>query len=121
VERKKSKAEEVLKERKKEHGKVVRDQAQSDQQVREKETEINKMRPKLIKSKEQVDHMKKKLESARKSLQQARKADEAHMSDIRELEAEYEKVEELRREFEDLIAGESQSQGRDVHLQDAQV
>lgn len=121
VERKKARAEETLKERKKEHGKVVRDQAFTDQQIREKETEINRLRPKLIKSKEQVDHMRKKLESARKSLTQARKADEAHMSDIHELEAEYEKVEEMRREFEEMIAGESQSQGRDVHLQDAQV
>lgn len=121
VEKKKAKAEEVLKEKKKEHSKLVREHAQSDQLVREKETEVNKMRPKLIKSKEQVDHMKKKLESAKKSLTQAKKAHEAHMSDIRELEVELEKVEELRREFEESVAGESQSQGKDVHLQDAQV
>lgn len=121
VEKKKVKAEDALKDKKKEHGKLTREQAHTDQLVREKETEINKMRPKLIKSKEQVEHMKKKLESAKKSLTQAKKAHEAHTSDIRELELELEKVEETRREFEEMVAGESQSQGRDVHLQDAQV
>lgn len=66
-------------------------------------------------------HIQKKLESARKSLAQAKKADAAHEQDIRELEDELAEVEARKREYEDMVAGESQSQGRDVHLEDAQV
>lgn len=65
--------------------------------------------------------MQKKLESAKKSLTQAKKAHSAHMDDIHELEKELEEVEKKRMEYEEVVAGESQSQGRDVQLEDAQV
>lgn len=61
------------------------------------------------------------MNSARKSLEEVRRADEAHTKDIEELEQELEQVESQRREYEDMLAGESQSQGRDVQLEDAQV
>lgn len=83
--------------------------------------EINKKRPAFIKSKERVAHIQKKLDSARKSLAQAKKADAAHEQDIRELEDELAEVDRKRKEYEDMVAGESQSQGKDVHLEDAQV
>ena len=82
---------------------------------------MNKKRPTFIKCKEQVTHLNKRLESSRKSLAQARKADTAHENDIRELEEELAQVEKKKKEYEDMLAGESQSQGRDVHLEDAQV
>lgn len=85
------------------------------------EVEINKKRPSFIKSKERVAHIQKKLNSAKKSLEEVRRADEAHKKDIEELEQELAEVESQRREYEDLLAGESQSQGRDVQLEDAQV
>lgn len=66
-------------------------------------------------------HIQKKLDSARKSLAQAKKADAAHEQDIRELEDELAEVDRKRKEYEDMVAGESQSQGKDVHLEDAQV
>lgn len=50
-----------------------------------------------------------------------KRADEAHKKDIAELEQELEEVEKQRKEYEDMLAGESQSQGRDVQLEDAQV
>lgn len=85
------------------------------------EVEINKKRPSFIKSKERVAHIQKKLNSAKKSLDEVKRADEAHRKDIAELEQELEEVERQRKEYEDLLAGESQSQGRDVQLEDAQV
>lgn len=121
VEKRKEKAEEQLKEKKKECGKLSRELAKVEQDIREMEAEINKKRPTFIKSKERVAHIQKKLESARKSLAQAKKADAAHEQDIRELEAELAEVEGKKKEYEDMVAGESQSQGRDVHLEDAQV
>ena len=85
------------------------------------EVEINKRRPTFIKAKERVAHIQKKLDSAKKSLAQALKANAAHSEDIQELEKELEEVDKRRQEYEDEIAGESSSQGRDVHLEDAQV
>ncbi|XP_046994754.1 structural maintenance of chromosomes protein 1A isoform X1 [Schistocerca americana] len=120
VEKRKQKAEEELKEKKKECGKISRELAKVEQNIREMEVEINKKRPTFIKAKERVAHIQKKLESARKSLAQAKKADAAHEQDIRELEDELAEVEARKREYEDMVAGESQSQGRDVHLEDAQ-
>lgn len=85
------------------------------------EVEINKKRPAFIKSKERVAHIQKKLNTAKKSLAEAKQANEAHERDIGELQSELEEVEGRRQEYEDMVAGESQSQGRDVHLEDAQV
>lgn len=121
LEKKKEKAEEILKERKKESGKLARDLAKIEQDIREVEVEITKKRPTFIKAKERVAHMQKKVESARKSLIQARTADEAHKKDINELQEELRKVEEAKAAYETSIAGQSQSQGRDVQLEDEQV
>lgn len=65
--------------------------------------------------------MQKKLDGATKTLEQARKAHEAHMNDIKKLEDELAEVEQSKADYENQIVGESQSQGRDVHLEDEQV
>lgn len=83
--------------------------------------EINKKRPSFIKSKERVAHIRKKLNTAKKSLAEVVMANEAHQKDIDELDAELKEVEKRRHEYEEKVAGESQSQGRDVQLEDAQV
>jgi structural maintenance of chromosome 1 len=121
IERKKEKAEELLKEKKKEQGRFNRELAKIEQDIREVEVEISKKRPQFIKAKERVSHMQKKLDGAIKTLEQARKAHEAHMNDIKKLEDELGEVEQAKEEYESQIAGESQSQGRDVHLEDEQV
>lgn len=48
-------------------------------------------------------------------------ANDAHKKDIDELEAELKEVEKRRFDYEEQVAGESQSQGRNVQLEDAQV
>ncbi|XP_018333295.1 structural maintenance of chromosomes protein 1A [Agrilus planipennis] len=121
IERKKEKAEEVLKEKRKEQGRLGRELAKIEQDIREVEVEISKKRPQFIKAKERVSHMQKKLDGAIKTLEQARKADEAHNNDIQKLIKELEEVERAKEEWETSVAGESQSQGRDVHLEDEQV
>ncbi|XP_050296378.1 structural maintenance of chromosomes protein 1A [Anthonomus grandis grandis] len=121
VEKKKDKVEEVLKEKKKEHGKLNRELAKIEQDIREAEAELSKKKPMFIKAKEKVTHFQKKVDGAHKTLDQAKKAHEAHMNDIRKLEEELAEVEKAKSEWEEQIAGESQSQGRDVHLEDAQV
>ncbi|XP_066249055.1 structural maintenance of chromosomes protein 1A [Euwallacea similis] len=121
AEKKKEKLEEILKERKKEHGKLNRELATIEQHIREAEVEVSKKKPMFIKAKEKVTHVQKKVDGAYKTLEQAKKANDAHMNDISKLEAELGEVEKAKAEYEEQIAGESQSQGRDVHLEDAQV
>ncbi|XP_037091511.1 structural maintenance of chromosomes protein 1A-like [Pollicipes pollicipes] len=121
IEKKKEKAEEHLKEKKKDHGKLQREIAKLDQDVKEKEVEINKRRPTFIKAKERVTHMQKKVDAATKSLNQARKAHEAHMQDIHELEEEMKVIDKKRAEYEETVMGDSQSQGKSLSLEEAQV
>lgn len=68
IEKKKEKAEELLKEKKKEAGKLDHHLTKIKQDIREVEVEITKKRPTFIKAKECVAHMQKKVKSARKSL-----------------------------------------------------
>lgn len=121
VETKKEKAEDVLKEKKKEQGKLSRELGKIEQEIREVEVEISKKRPQFIKAKERVTHMKKKLDGAIKTLDQVRKANDAHNNDIKKLEDELAEVELAKDEYEATIAGESQSQGRSIQLEDEQV
>lgn len=110
-----------MKEQKKESGKLGRELQKIDQDIREMEVEISKKRPTFIKAKERVAHMLKKVESAKKSLATAQAADEAHKKDIKVLQDELSQVEQEKNAYETNIAGQSQSQGRDVQLEDEQV
>ncbi|CAB3381327.1 Hypothetical predicted protein [Cloeon dipterum] len=74
IEQSKEGKEEELKEKKKEQGKIGREMAKTEQEIREIETEINKKRPTFIKAKEKVAHHQKKLETADKFMAQAKKA-----------------------------------------------
>lgn len=121
IEKKKDKAEEILKDKKKDQGRVSRELAKIEQDIREQEAEISKKKPQFIKAKERVSHMNKKLDSANVNLDKARKAYDDHLNDIKNLEDELAKIEKTRTDYENSIMGESQSQGRDVHLEHEQV
>lgn len=121
IEKKKEKSEEKLKEVKKEFGKSQREFTKVDSDIREMENEIQKKRPAFIKSKEKTAHMQKKLDNAKKSLKQAEKAYKSHQSDVQELEADLRANEKRRDEYDEITANESQSQGRNLHLEDKQI
>lgn len=74
-----------------------------------------------IKSKERVTHIHKKLKTAKKSLAEVSLVNGAHKKNIDELEAELKEIDKRHHDYEVLVTGESQSQGRDVQLEDAQV
>lgn len=57
----------------------------------------------------------------RKSLKTAKSEFEAHQEEIKVLKQELEDVEKKQREFIEQLEEESQSQGRDLHLEDNQV
>lgn len=118
---KKDKVEDEIKEIKKEHGKLTRELAKSEQVIRETEVELNKKRPLYIKAKEKTSHTVKKLEAARKSLKAAMKARESHEQEMKQLENELKEVDLKWQEWEEKYLEESQSQGRDMTLEDYQV
>ena len=92
-----------------------------DADIREKDHEIQKKRPSFIKAKEKTTHMQKKVDNAKKSLGQAKKAYKSHQADVQELESELRNNERRRAEYEELTASESQSQGRNLQLEDKQI
>ncbi|KAI8437197.1 hypothetical protein MSG28_010522 [Choristoneura fumiferana] len=120
IEKKRQKAEDGLKEKKKESGTIQRELAKIEQDIREVEAEISKKRPTFIKAKERVSHTQKKLESASKTLEQARKAHEAHQADLRKLEAELRAAEQQRQTWETAALGQPAARA-DVHLEEAQI
>ncbi|NXP23849.1 SMC1A protein, partial [Scytalopus superciliaris] len=113
--------EDELKDRKKELGKMMREQQQIEKEIKEKDSELNQKRPQYIKAKENTSHKIKKLEAARKSLQNAQKQYKKRKADMDELEKEMVSVEKSRQEFEERMEEESQSQGRDLTLEENQV
>ncbi|XP_068155784.1 LOW QUALITY PROTEIN: structural maintenance of chromosomes protein 1A [Drosophila tropicalis] len=121
VEQRKEAADEVLREKKKDAGKITRDLAKIDQEIREFETQMNKRRPLYIKAKEKVTHCKKKLASLQKTLETAREADNAHQQDIRKLEKQLSDIESLKKSFEDDIENESQRRGKSVNMEEGLV
>ena len=119
--RRRDKIDDEIKEKKKEQGKMARDLTRVEQSIKESEVELNKKRPLYIKAKEKTSHMIKKVEADRKSLKQAKKTHDNHEMEIRELEKELDEVDKKRQEFEERIEEESQSQGRDLDLEENQV
>lgn len=61
------------------------------------------------------------MEAAKKSLQNAQKQYKKRKADMDELEKEMVSVEKARQEFEERMEEESQSQGRDLTLEENQV
>ncbi|XP_043916489.1 structural maintenance of chromosomes protein 1A [Protopterus annectens] len=119
--KKMDKIEDELKDKKKELGKIMREQQQIEKGIKEKDSELNQKRPQYIKAKENTAHKIKKLEAAKKSLQNAQKLYKKRKADMDELEKEMHCVEKAKQEFEERMAEESQSQGRDLTLEENQV
>lgn len=121
VTQRKEQADEILKEKKKEAGKISRDLAKVEQDMREVETEMSKKHPLFIKAKEKVTHSQKKLTSAQKNLEQSIKANAAHEDDIKKLDDEMKSIVDAKNKFEQQIASESERRGSNVHLEQGLV
>merc|ERR1719232_2177244 len=123
IDKKKEAAEKELADVKKTAGKRTRELDKVTQDIREKEADISRKKPAFIKAKEKSAHMIKKVEVAKKSLKQAKKAEEAHQSDIQELESELRNVERRKEDFEEQAKEDSQASGAStsVILEDEQI
>ncbi|MBN3316493.1 SMC1A protein, partial [Atractosteus spatula] len=115
------KVEDELKEKKKELGRMMREQQTVEKEIKEKDAELNQKRPQYIKAKENTAHKIKKLEAARKSLQNAQKQYKKRKADMEELDREMAAVELAKQEFEERMEEEAQSQGQDLTLEENQV
>ncbi|KAK7102755.1 structural maintenance of chromosomes protein 1A-like [Littorina saxatilis] len=119
--RRRDRIEEEVKDKKKEQGRSARELTKMEQQIKESEVELNKKRPVYIKAKEKTTHMQRKVENSKRSLKAARKKHENHEVIIKQMEVELAQLEEARREYEEKMEEESQSQGRSLQLEDSQV
>nr|XP_039266859.1 structural maintenance of chromosomes protein 1A-like isoform X1 [Styela clava] len=119
--RKAERTEEEVKTRKQEQGKMMREAASVEKKIQEKETELNKKRPMYIKAKENTNFVMKKLESAKKSLRTAEMRHESHMHVIEDLKQQLADVESKRLEFESQVELDSQTEGRDLELEESQI
>lgn len=113
--------EDEIKEKKKDQARLAKEMQNIDTKLKAVEAEISKKRPLCIKAKEKTAHMAKKLEAAKKSLKSARTAHDAHQEEIRQLEQELADVDAKRREYDEQAQGDSQSRGRDLHLESEQL
>ncbi|XP_037956662.1 structural maintenance of chromosomes protein 1A isoform X2 [Teleopsis dalmanni] len=121
VESRKEHADEILRDKKKEAGKISRELAKIDQEIREFETQTNKKRPLFIKAKEKVAHCQKKLNSLHKTLETSREADHSHQQDIVKLEKQLADAELMKKRYEDEIGNDSQRRGKSVHMEEGLV
>ena len=61
------------------------------------------------------------MDNAKKSLKQAEKAFKSHHSEVQELESELRNIERKKEEYDEMVASESQSQGKNLKLEGSQV
>lgn len=115
------KVEDELKEKKKELGKMMWEQQQIEKEIKEKDLELNQKWFQYIKVKENIFYKIKKLEVVKKFLQNVQKYYKKCKGDMDELEKEMLLVEKVWQEFEEWMEEESQSQGRDLILEENQV
>uniref|UniRef100_A0A1B0D6M0 Structural maintenance of chromosomes protein n=1 Tax=Phlebotomus papatasi TaxID=29031 RepID=A0A1B0D6M0_PHLPP len=121
VEQKKEQADEALKDKKKEGGKISRELAKLDQDIREVEANMSKKHPVFIKAKEKVTHTQNKLDAAKKTLDQANRADQAHQADIDKLENDLAAIQEKKRNYQNEVTGQSRKSGVNVIMEQNQM
>jgi structural maintenance of chromosome 1 len=107
----------VLKDKKKESGKISRELAKVEQDIREVETDMNKKHLFVHQVRGKSRSHQKEAGWCPKFLEQARKADKVHPSDIQKIEDELNVVMEKKWKFEDEIATGSQRRGSNIHLE----
>lgn len=118
---KRDKFEDEIKEKKRQQGQKYRELTRIEEQIKDLELKLAKKKPQFIKAKESSSHICKKLETAKTCYESALKANEAHLADIRRIEAELEALSVERNEFEEKIKKESLSQGISMELRESQM
>ncbi|CAH8601346.1 unnamed protein product [Schistosoma rodhaini] len=113
--------EEEMKEKRRELGKINRDQSSLEQEIKKCEQKIGKRKPEFIKVSQLLRHVSEKHKESKKSLENARQLHSTHLQEIDQLEAEYEKISGIQRDYEQQQSKKSLEQGRDLELEETQL
>ncbi|XP_069483788.1 structural maintenance of chromosomes protein 1B [Ambystoma mexicanum] len=114
-------AEEAVKTKKKELGRLSRELQQMEKEVKTLENLLNHTRPQYIKAKENTSHHIRKIDIAKKSMKSMEKECCKQKQDIKEMETEMADVEKALQDFEKALEEEMKSRGRDVELVESQL
>ncbi len=121
LEVKRDKLEEEIKEKKRHQGQQNRELTKIEEQIKDYELKLSKKRPQFIKAKESSSHLIKKLDTSKVCYESALKLHETHLSQIKTIEADLDKLKKERDEFEKEIEKESLSQGISMELRESQM
>ncbi|XP_043943168.1 structural maintenance of chromosomes protein 1B [Protopterus annectens] len=114
-------AEDEVRAKKRELGRLRREQQQIEKELKTQEAALNEKRPNYIKAKENTSHYIKKIEASNKSLMNCRKQCTRQMQLIEELENGLSEVEKVSKDFEMKVEEEFLSRGTDVQLAESQL
>ncbi|XP_043565217.1 structural maintenance of chromosomes protein 1B-like isoform X2 [Chiloscyllium plagiosum] len=114
-------AEEEVRAKKKELGKLSRELQQIEKEIKVHDVILNEKRPSYIKAKENTRHYTKKLEIAKKSLKSCEKQYSIHQQAVKELEFELEDVNKVWKAFEEKAQAEISSRGHGIELEESQI
>ncbi|CAH8565459.1 unnamed protein product [Heterobilharzia americana] len=110
-----------MKEKRRELGKINRDQSSLEQEIKKCVSKIGKKKPEYIKVSQLLRHVGEKHKESKKSLENARQLHSTHLQEIDQLEVEYEKISNLQQEYEQQQTKKSLEQGRDLELEETQL
>uniref|UniRef100_A0A7N4NJ01 Structural maintenance of chromosomes protein n=1 Tax=Sarcophilus harrisii TaxID=9305 RepID=A0A7N4NJ01_SARHA len=113
--------ENIVKNKKKDLGKLTRELQQMEKEMKALEAVLNQKRPQYIKAKENTSHHLKKLEMAKKSIKVSEKQCTKQEDDIQALEKELQELDGSWKNFEKQIEEEKLRRGRDIELEASQL
>ncbi|XP_078076219.1 structural maintenance of chromosomes protein 1B-like [Mustelus asterias] len=114
-------AEEEVRVKKKELGKLNRELQQIENEIKVHDSNLNEKRPSYIKVKENTRHHMKKVEAARKFLKSSEKQYNIHQQAVKELELDLEDVNKVWKDLEEKALAELSSRGHSMELEEGQI
>ncbi|VUZ57622.1 unnamed protein product [Hymenolepis diminuta] len=115
------KIEEEIREKRRELGKLNRDQSSLEQDIKKCDQKVSKRKPEYIKVSQMLRHVSDKHKESKKALENARQQHSSHRQEMEQLEADYARVQALKEEYELQQNKKSKEQGRSLELEDSQL
>eukprot|EP00108_Taenia_solium_P006905 TsM_000765300 transcript=TsM_000765300 gene=TsM_000765300 len=112
--------EEEIRDKRRELGKLHRDQAGLEQEIKKCDQKVSKRKPEYIKVSQMLRHVSDKHKESKKALENARQQHSSHRQEMDQLEAEYSRILTLKEDYEHQQNKKSKEQGRSLELEDSQ-
>ncbi|VDM17546.1 unnamed protein product [Hydatigera taeniaeformis] len=113
--------EEEIRDKRRELGKLHRDQAGLEQEIKKCDQKVSKRKPEYIKVSQMLRHVSDKHKESKKALENARQQHSSHRQEMDQLEAEYSRILALKEDYEHQQNKKSKEQGRSLELEDSQL